>query len=657
MSRAYYSASLREFRDAELEEILGALVKQNTFDLTLSQRDAWAEQISILKEALHNHAGKMYLEYSIPRMGRRVDALVIIGSVIFAIEFKIGASRHLAADIDQVVDYALDLHNFHEGSHYATIAPILVASQAISTRPVRPEVVLHSVLEPIRCNADNLGSTIEAIVASPPQDPISIESWERGHYKPTPTIIEATLALYNGHSVSEISRSDASARNLTETSQAISDIISRSRSRGEKSLVLVTGVPGAGKTLVGLNIATTHLDPSDELYSVFLSGNGPLVKVLQEALARDKVDRKRIQGIAVRKGEALSEVKAFIQNVHHFRDEGLINPDRPPIEHVALFDEAQRAWSREQTARFMRERKNQPGFSQSEPEFLISCMDRHPDWATIVGLVGGGQEINTGEAGIQEWLDAAEQSFPHWHIYLSDKLFDSEYGAGSLVERARRNPRVSFLSELHLHTSVRSFRSEKVSDFVKQLLDLKVVAARNSLQSFCCHFPVVLTRDLERAKEWVRNQARGSERYGMVVSSQAVRLKPYAIDVRVKPNPVHWFLNGKDDIRSSYYMEDVATEFDIQGLELDWVCMAWDADFRCSQDRWEHWSFRGDRWQRIRKPDRQVYQKNAYRVLLTRARQGMVIFVPEGDDRDPTRPKAYYDATCQYLKSVGLPEL
>jgi len=316
VSRAYYSASLREFRDAELEEILGALVKQNTFELTLSQRDAWAEQVSILKEALHNHAGKMYLEYSIPRMGRRVDAVVIIGSVIFVIEFKIGASRHLASGIDQVVDYALDLHNFHEGSHHATIAPILVASQAISTRPVRPEVVPHSVLEPIRCNADNLGGTIEAIVASSPQDPISIESWERGRYKPTPTIIEATLALYNGHSVSEISRSDASARNLTETSQAISDIISRSRSRGEKSLVLVTGVPGAGKTLVGLNIATTHLDPSDELYSVFLSGNGPLVKVLQEALARDKVDRERAQGIAVRKGEALSEVKAFIQNVH-----------------------------------------------------------------------------------------------------------------------------------------------------------------------------------------------------------------------------------------------------------------------------------------------------------------------------------------------------
>jgi DUF2075 family protein len=268
--------------------------------------------------------------------------------------------------------------------------------------------------------------------------------------------------------------------------------------------------------------------------------------------------------------------------------------------------------------------------------------------------VGGGQEINTGEAGISEWFEAIEHSFPDWKIYLSDRLTDSEYGAGRIVNQARNNEMVTFLPELHLRTSVRSFRSEKVSLFVKQLLDLEKAAARENLLDIQDKYPIVLTRDLDEAKNWVKAQARGSERYGMVVSSQAERLKPYAIDVRVKSNPVHWFLNGKEDVRSSYYLEDVATEFDVQGLELDWVCMAWDADFRYSDANWGNWSFRGSRWQRIKKPERQIYQKNAYRVLLTRARQGMVIFVPEGDDDDLTRPREYYDSTYSYLKGLGI---
>jgi hypothetical protein len=594
MKRAYYSSTIYDFCKQAPDQVLGEIARKHSFDLTAFQRDAWIEQTALLRDILLDHNGKIYFEFSIPRMGRRIDAVVIIGPAVFVIEFKVGASAYEAADIDQVMDYALDLRNFHEGSHHV----ILV--------------------------------------------------------QPTPTIIEATLALYNGHSVSEISRSDANAVNLSETSNSVAEIIARSKDKSEKSIIFVTGVPGSGKTLVGLNVATTHIDTKDELYSVFLSGNGPLVKVLQEALARDKVAQGVASGVKIRKGDALSEVKAFIQNVHHFRDDGLVNLSKPPIEHVALFDEAQRAWTKDQTIKFMREKKNQHDFSQSEPEFLISCMDRHSDWATVVCLVGGGQEINTGEAGIGAWFEAIEYSFPHWKIYLSDRLNDSEYGSGRIVNQARENARVTFLSDLHLRTSVRSFRSEKVSLFVKQLLDLENAAARESLLSIHDKYPIVLTRNLKEAKDWVRTQARGSERYGMVVSSQAVRLKPYAIDVRVKTNPVHWFLNGKDDVRSSYYLEDVATEFDVQGLELDWVCMAWDADFRYSNDNWGNWSFRGSRWQRISKPERQMYQKNAYRVLLTRARQGMVLFVPEGDDSDPTRPSEYYDATYNYLSSMGM---
>ena len=657
MKLAYYSSSISKFLSASPESILGAITNKNAFDVTPFQRDAWIEQTKILKRALAEHSGRIYLEFSIPRMGKRIDALVIIGPVIFVIEFKIGESKFLQADIDQVTDYALDLHNFHEGSHTAIIAPILVASRAKDTDSISIRIEPQSIIEPFLCNSETLKCTIDAILDASPKYSIDIVQWENSRYKPTPTIIEATLALYNGHSVADISRSDASAYNLTVTSEAITKIIKRSREHKEKSLILVTGVPGAGKTLVGLNIAAMHLNTDDDLYSVYLSGNGPLVRILQEALARDKVARKRANNESIKKNQALSEAKAFIQNVHHFRDECLINQDKPPVEHIALFDEAQRAWTKEQTEKFMRQRKNVSGFCQSEPEFLISCLDRHPDWACVIGLVGGGQEINTGEAGIKEWLIAANRSFQHWNIYLSNKLTDEEYGANEAIRKSVDLGKVHFLPELHLNTSVRSFRSESVSEFVKLLLDIDICRAKDRYLLFKDKFPIVLTRDLDNAKDWLRNQARGTERYGIVVSSQAVRLKPYAIDVRVKPDPVHWFLNGKDDIRSSYYLEDVVTEFDIQGLELDWVCVAWDADFRFRQNQWEHWSFRGNRWQKIRKMERQIYQKNAYRVLLTRARQGMVIFIPTGSNNDPTRAREFYDSTYNYLKSIGLPEI
>jgi hypothetical protein len=409
--------------------------------------------------------------------------------------------------------------------------------------------------------------------------------------------------------------------------------------------------------LVGLNIANIHSDKSNELYSVFLSGNGPLVNILVEALARDKVLHEKERGIKIKKGEAVSIVKKFIQNVHHFRDECLVDSDRPPIEHVALFDEAQRAWNQEKTSDFMSRKKNKPGFNQSEPEFLISCLDRHKDWSVIVCLVGGGQEIHTGEAGISEWIESLERSFPDWHIYISKRLTDSEYGAGTVLDQIASRPNVFYKDELHLGVSMRSFRAEHVSLLIKQLLDLDVDEARDTLSKVENRYPIVITRDLVKAKKWLKEQARGSERYGVVVSSQAERLKPYAIDVKSPMNPIHWFLSGKDDVRSSYYLEDVATEFHIQGLELDWICVTWDADFRYSKKGWEHWSFRGKRWQHIRKEERKNYQKNAYRVLLTRARQGMVIVVPTGDEDDATRKPAFYDDTFDYLKGIGLTTL
>jgi len=630
------------------------MARRNDFDLTGTQRDAWLEEAEVLRRVLARHTGAIYLEFTIPRMGRRIDALVIIGPVIFVLEFKVGEQTFSSQDMDQVVDYALDLHNFHEGSHDAYIAPVLICTRASRDQQripaTRPADRLFQVS---RTNAEGFAETVGRILHLVAEPEIRIDQWESSGYKPTPTIIEATLALYRGHSVAEISRSDAGATNLSKTAGTVASIIEATKARSQKAICFVTGVPGAGKTLVGLDAATKHIDNKDELYSVFLSGNGPLVEILQEALARDKVRQGRLRGRVIRKGAALSEVRAFIQNVHHFRDECLVDA-APPIEHVAIFDEAQRAWNLKQTVDFMKRKKHRADFKQSEPEFLISCLDRHKDWAVVVCLVGGGQEINTGEAGISEWLTALDRSFPYWRIFVSDRLVDSEYGAGRIVEGLRAREHVEFKADLHLATSRRSFRSENVSKLVKELLDLELDAARETLRQVQDRYPIALTRNLDTARRWLRSNARGSERYGIVVSSQAERLKPHALDVKTPINPVHWFLNEKDDVRSSYYLEDVATEFHIQGLEVDWACVVWDADFRFTPEGWRHWSFRGNGWQHIRAHERQTYLKNAYRVLLTRARQGMVIVVPRGNDEDPTRDPAYYDETFDYLSRSGM---
>jgi DUF2075 family protein len=419
----------------------------------------------------------------------------------------------------------------------------------------------------------------------------------------------------------------------------------------------VTGVPGAGKTLVGLDIATKHVDKDSALHSVFLSGNGPLVAILQEALTRDKVSREKQAGRKMKKGVAASEVKLFIQNVHHFRDDCLIDISKPPIEHVAIFDEAQRAWNLDQTASFMLRKKQRAGFDKSEPEFLVSCLDRHTDWAVVVCLVGGGQEINTGEAGIEEWIQALQRSFPDWHIHISPRLHESEYGAGRVLDELKGRSNVFFSEAMHLGVSMRSFRAEHVSTLIKQMLDIDAETARKTFLSLMDRYPIVITRDIGRAKDWLKSQARGTERYGLIVSSQAQRLKPHAIDVKSPMDPIHWFLDGKDDVRSSFYLEDAATEFHVQGLEVDWACVVWDGDFRFTEQGWQHFSFVGDRWNKIRKIERQGYLKNAYRVLLTRARQGMVIVVPDGSSVDQTRAHAYYDPTYKYLKSIGFAEL
>lgn len=657
MKRSAYSGSIARFLDASKDDTLGKLVSENSFSVEATQRKAWQQQIDLLKDVLEPYRGRgsVYFEWSIPRLGKRIDVVAVIDSVVFVIEFKVGERTFNRYDIDQVTDYALDLKNFHESSHDVHIVPVLVATEAsLPSAFIALSASNDLLLEPVLSDKQLLPEVIKAGLLFADAPALDVRQWAEGGYHPTPTIVEAATALFRGHSVDEIARSDAGAMNLSQTTQAVADRIKEARDKNQKIICFVTGVPGAGKTLVGLNIATQHMDPGADLYSVFLSGNGPLVRILREALALDSIKNEAERGKKLTKGEARSRVKAFVQNVHHFRDEGLLYPEKPPVEHVAIFDEAQRAWNEEQTTAFMRQKKGMPDFDQSEPAFLISCMDRHASWAVIVCLVGGGQEINKGEAGIREWIESAHHHFPEWHLHLSSRLTDAEYQSGDPIRLIEGLPTTHFCDDLHLSVSMRSFRAEQVSSFVKQLLDIDIDDAKQTLRGLQERYPIVLTRDFAKAKQWLREKARGSERYGMVVSSQAYRLKPYAIDVRPIVDPVHWFLHSKDDVRSSYHLEDVATEFLVQGLELDWACVAWDADLRMADGAWEHWSFKGSSWQRIRKTERRTYLLNAYRVLLTRARQGMVIVVPEGDTGDSTRPPRFYDETFEYLRQIGV---
>ena len=655
---AYLGMPVDEFVRQPLTQLLGQLASASAFDIDTTQRDAWSGTIDILQPVLQRLDGWIYLEFDVPRLGSRIDAVLVSGAVVFPIEFKVGQGIHLTADINQAWDYGLDLKNFHRASHEALILPILVATEAPSSQVRWSPPHKDGVRPPLCCNPDSLRAAVDSgLLLADDAPALDAEAWGRSAYHPTPTIVEAACALFANHRVEDISRSDASAENLTVTSKRVEDVIEQASRNREKAIVFVTGVPGAGKTLVGLNVATHRRDDTSPLHAVFLSGNGPLVAVLQEALVRDEVARQRGRGTKVRKGAVQQRVKPFIQLVHHFRDAGLLNETAPPHDHVVIFDEAQRAWNAAETASFMKRKKNRPGFTESEPYLLIEQMDRHDDWAVVVCLVGGGQEINRGEAGIAEWLSAIERRFPHWKLFVSSRLTDSEYAAADKVASIAASGRAVLDDTLHLAVSMRSFRSERVSEFVKALLDCDRAHAQQLLPAIVENYPIAITRDLDSAKRWIRANARGNERYGLVASSGGQRLKPHAVDVRVKIDPVTWFLNDSNDTRSSWYLEDAATEFQIQGLELDWTCMTWDADLRHSGDKWRFHNFRGSEWQNVNQPERRQYLINAYRVLLTRARQGMVIFVPPGDASDPTRPPKFYDGTFEYLMGLGIPSI
>lgn len=684
--RYYYSDSITDFLSRSTNEIVGDLTLASQHDINDETAQSWVEEIDTLREALEAYSGRgsLYFEYNIPRMGRRADVIVLIDGIVFVVEYKTAEQRFTREAMVQVWDYALDLKNFQEGCLDRILIPILVAPKEKDSHcHLTLKHFEDMVYEPLMVNRKKLpkmfGAVLEGVVYKD-KPTLSDDQWAKSGYSPTPTIIEAAIALYEENTVEEITKHGG---DIDKASEELCHIIDHCREKKRKAICFITGVPGAGKTLIGLNTAIDQFNRGEK--AVYLSGNFPLVEVLQEALTRDYVRRDKIRAKAEKrkactKAEAKSKVKAFIQMIHHYRDlylegtevkDGKIVPiegyfqshtDKAyiPVEHVAIFDEAQRAWTQAELKRFMREKKGIKDFPYSEPEYLISCMDRQTDWGLVVCLVGNGQAINKGEAGLKEWIESVHRSYPSWDVYMSDYLVTSNDVSKEDLTLIHRQ--LIAKEELHLTMSMRSFRSEKVSLFVNQLLDLQKEEATATL----CElekYPIVLTRSLDTAKQWLRSHARGSERFGLLASSKAERLKAIGINVRYQPDFVHWFLEDDSDIRSSNCLEDTLTEFKVQGLEIDWACVTWDADLRLSKDgmSWLHFQLRsGTQWQKINKEINKEYQINAYRVLLTRARQGMVIVVPNGDNSvppDETRKPEWYDGIYNYLKAIGLKEI
>jgi hypothetical protein len=649
---AYYASDIQDFLKAEEDSILGALSMRHGFALEHQQKHACQGQIQLLRKNLSAATeGWIYFEFSIPRMGKRADVVIASSGIVFVIEFKVGSDTFDRYAIEQVYDYALDLKNFHKGSHDLPIVPVLIATAAASQIDLKLSLGTDQVAVPICISPKEITNVIELVDNLGGGRSFDIPTWSTSGYQPTPTIVEAALALYRQHDVKEITRSEAGADNLGVTAARVQQIIDSAKSNNKKAICFITGVPGAGKTLAGLNIATSRAAQHSEEHAVFLSGNGPLVDVLREALARDKSVRESIP-----RTKAYREVSTFVQNIHHFRDEALAN-EAAPIEKVVIFDEAQRAWDKQMASKFMQQKRGHVDFDMSEPSFLIGAMNRHKDWCVVICLVGGGQEINTGEAGLAEWIKVMRDQHADWDVHVSSRLNDRDYIWDEDMAKSLETTSASWDESLHLGISIRSFRAEALSEFIGHVVDNKPKKARTIYQAISDKYPIFLTRNLDDARSWMRSKARGSERYGLTASSGATRLRTDGIWIKAKIDAPVWFLNDKSDVRSSYYLEETASEFDIQGLELDWTCLCWDADFRYGNNQRNYFNFRGTKWQRVSAADRQLHLKNAYRVLLTRARQGLAIYVPKGDISDPTRSPLYYDEIYNYLISCGISDL
>lgn len=652
--KAYYCNSIPGFIVDNSTSIIGQLVR-HSFEINKEQSIAWENQIKELQRRLEECEmdGDIIFEYDIVRLGKRIDVVLLIRHMVFSLEFKNGKNVFTAQDARQAEDYAIDIKNFHKESEDLYVCPILIATDAPEypkeqSLGIYPDKQVHLQRE----NIETVIPKIAQIIGLYGQDePLDFEKWFNSPYHPTPTIIAAAVEAYTSHDISEIANSEAGQDDIDRCERKINEIISYASSNKKKCVCFVTGVPGAGKTLVGLDTVAKNLKRGETNLSVYLSGNGPLVEVLREALKRSVKEKKQYNR------ETAAAIDALIQSSYAFKKDNASH-NHPTAENILIFDEAQRVWNQQKMSR---KHSDSPSMAVSEPHLLFSIMDRHRDWAVMICLVGLGQDIYDGEVGINEWFRCGIEDFKEWEMFYSPDIFTQVEDKSINRRMIEECIRCHDVSDLHLKTSIRSFRAEKQCQFVDFLLDNNPQKAKEIYDQISQKYPILITRDFEKSKKWVRGQVRGSQRCGVLACSSAQRLKPEGIYVPTEIDVKNWFLAPSDDLRSSNMLEIVASEFKVQGLEIDWAIVCWDADLRRNAlgKDWDHYSFRGTRWNKRQKEEQKRYLVNSYRVLMTRARQGMILFVPNGVDpeEDPTRDSKYYDSIYNYLVSCGIKEV
>jgi hypothetical protein len=603
------------------------------------QARAWRGQIALLHRAFGGLAGAqdwgLLLEYPLRRLGRRLDAVILAPAVIIVVEFKMGADVHGQNYIEQAQDYALCIRDFHRAARGRVIVPIVCVEHAPRKTWCVPAII-DSVAEVILANGTDLKEALQ--LAAGISDGGTLLSWREfdiAGYNPTPTIVEAARAVYAGHSVAEIGRTDAEGEALQRTAERLQYWAVEARERKEHIVCLVSGTPGAGKTLLGLNLVLA--DGAGRVAgepAVMLTGNRPLVHVLRGALIADA--RLRSNNIGARRS-----VQGALQTLLDYLKEHAAEEASKPPEHVVVFDEAQRAWDAETGQKLLQRRR-------SEPELFLEILRRLP-WACLVCLVGSGQEINRGEGGMALWADALDREASAGRAWRVVAPPSSEVEGSFPIEVDQA---------LHLVSGLRAYRNERFGDWVDAVLSADLDRAR-ALADAMTNVPAVISRKLRAMREWLLLRRRGGRRPGLVVSSGATRLVADGLPPAPMSSELHaienWFLRSWPDFRGSDALEIPLSEFGCQGLELDYVGLSWGGDLVWSNDprSWVPRRMRAPTWQVIRQPESVRYRLNSYRVLLTRAREGLFIYIPRGSVDDPTRSPREFDAIADALAAAG----
>lgn len=663
--RTYYDSSIEDFVACKHpEDIVEFLTESDehsdSYQLHL-QKNAWANQVRILKKYLKDKKGYIIIEYVLSRLNMRIDVVLLMDNVIYSLEFKNNEVSFLDGDIDQASAYGYALKNFYEFNRDKYVVPILIATKAPDSECSKSaDLGIDKLFSLIKTNENKMDQYIDQIRSKYGSEVICNEEefnkFINSPFKPNPTIIQSARSIYMNNQVDEFFKFDAGEENLKITELTVEEIVKEAQTEKKKIICFVSGVPGAGKTLVGLDLAgkSRNGENNDLPASVFFSGNGPLINVLTEALGRDAL-RQHPEKYSS-KYKAVNDVKVFIQDLHALKQEIISSKHQVVEENVLIFDEAQRVWDKEQLKTWLvKKGADESFYGLSEADLLLNTF-KEKEWGVIVALVGLGQDIHNGENGLSVWFDSLLNTHNDWNIRLSKEIFNQT--ADDLydyVESIMNCQRVVDCPGLYLKTCIRTPRARNLSEFSEALLNNEPEKAKNALEKFA-NYPICITRDLKNAEQFILNNKQRKERYGKLCSSNSKILgkNSHSFDNIDNWHFANWMLDesGRDSSNSLVF---AASEFNIQGLEIDWSLLGWDMDMYYANGEWHE--------QKMLTPKRfiestEIQKKhilNSYRVLLTRARKGMIIYIPKaGEYEDKYGVSQFFDTTYEYLKSCGI---